>query len=154
MQQPSCVVASSEIDVVGTDVKLLPGDPMRLSLLISGLACLALVGCAKPPPTVEQVHAHLTETINRVIKDPARAQQVSGLAGKLLDQQQSMAGDLTSTVDQFAALNTDYTASNDQYTALYSDYQSKRKAAQMKFKDDIFALRKEVSAEEWKEIIK
>jgi hypothetical protein len=127
---------------------------MRVSLLIIGLAWLALAGCAKPPPTFEEAHADLTAKITKAIKDPARAQRVSEAARQLLDQQQAMAADLKSTVDQFATLNADYNASNDQYMALYNDYQSKRKAAQMTFEHGIFALRKEVSAEEWKEITK
>ena len=127
------------------------GVAMRLLLLIIGLA---LVGCAKPPPTLEQTRADVMGKINKAVKDPTRAQHVSEMAGQLLDQQQSMAADLKSTLDQLAALNADYSASNDQYMALYSDYQSKRKAAQMKFKDGVFAVRKEVSVEEWKEITK
>ena len=135
-------------------MKPLLGDTMLPSLLLIAFASLAVSGCAKSPPTLEQVHADLVGRITKAIQDPARAQRVSDLAGQLLDEQQSMAAALKSTVDHFAALNADYNVSNDQYMAVYSDYQGKRKAAQMKFEDGIFALRREVSAEEWKEITK
>jgi hypothetical protein len=127
---------------------------MRVLWLIVGLAWLALAGCVKPPPTFEEAHADFTAKINKAIKDPARARRVSEVAEQLLDQQQAMAAELKSTVDQLATLNADYNASNDQYMAVYNDYQGRRKAAQMTFEHGIFALRKEVSAEEWKEITK
>lgn len=127
---------------------------MRVSSLIVALAWFALASCAKPPPTVEEAHADLTAKVNKIIKDPARAQRVSEAAGQLLEEQQAMAADLKSTLDRLAAENADYHATDDQYMALYNDYQGKRKAAQMTFEHGIFALRKEVSAEEWKEITK
>jgi predicted component of type VI protein secretion system len=127
---------------------------MRLFKLILALVCMTLVACGKSVPTSAEAHADLAAKVNKAIKDPARAQRVSERAGELLDQQQATATDLKSTIDRLAALNADYNATNDQYTALYNEYQSKRKAAQLNFKDGIFALRKDVSAEEWKEITK
>ena len=56
--------------------------------------------------------------------------------------------------DHLAVLNADYTATDQQFMAAYDDYESTRKAAQARFKNGVFALRKEVSAEEWKEITK
>jgi hypothetical protein len=61
---------------------------------------------------------------------------------------------LKAAADQLAELNTDYTTTNTQFMAAYRDHESKRKAAQTRFKNGVFALRKEVSAEEWKEITK
>ena len=123
--------------------------------VIMVLMCLALGGCAKaPPPTIDQVHADWSAKISKAITDPARAQQISAQASRLLDEQQSMAADLRSVVVQLTALNDDYGVSYDRYMEVYNGYQTKSKAAQMKFKDGIFALRAQVSAAEWKEITK
>ena len=127
---------------------------MRSIGVIAVLIFLALAGCAKAPPTIEQVHADLSAKISKAIQDPARARQISAQASRLLDEQQSMATDLKSVIAQLTALNGDYSVSYDRYVAVYNDYQSKRKTAQMKFKDGIFAIRAQVSAEEWKEMTK
>lgn len=65
-----------------------------------------------------------------------------------------MVAALKAAADQLAELNTDYTATDTQFMAAYRDYESKRKAAQTRFTKGVFALRKEVTAEEWKEITK
>ncbi len=127
---------------------------MRIPSLLVALACLALVGCAKPPPTPAEVQADLTAKIDKAIKDPERAKRVSAAADTLLQQQQAMAADLKATLDRLGSLNADYQASGDQYQTLYNEYRGKRKASQTAFAQGIFALRGEVSAAEWKEITK
>ena len=57
-----------------------------------------------------------------------------------------MARALKAAADQLAELNAEYGATDSQFMSAYQDYQSKRKAAQARFKDSVFLLRKEVSA--------
>lgn len=123
---------------------------MRLTCLITALLCLAAAGCGNSAPNTEQVHADWVAKVNAAIKDPARAQRVVEQGAQLIDEQQSMAVALRAAADQLAALNDDYTTTDAQFMAAYSDYESKRQAAQMRFKNRVFAPRKEVSAEEWK----
>ena len=127
---------------------------MRLSGLITVLVCLVAAGCGTSAPTTEQVHADWVAKVNAAIKDPARAQRVAEQGGKLIDEEQSMVAALKAAADQLAELNTDYTATNTQFMAAYGDYESKQKAAQTRFTNGVFALRKEVSAAEWQEITK
>ena len=127
---------------------------LRLSLLITALVCLAVTGCGKSAPTIEQVHADWVAKVNAAIKDPARAQRVGEQGGQLIDEEQSMVAALRAAADRLAVLNADHTATDQQFMAVYGDYENKRKAAQTLFKNGVFALRKEVSAEEWKEITK
>jgi predicted component of type VI protein secretion system len=127
---------------------------MRLAVLITALLCLVAAGCSTSAPTTEQVHADWVAKVNAAIKDPARAQRVAEQGGEFIDEEQSMVAALKAAADQLAELNTDYTATDTQFMAAYRDYESKRKAAQTRFTKGVFALRKEVSAEEWKEITK
>ena len=128
---------------------------MRPSFPVTILVCLALAGCSKaPPPTIEQAHADWSAKVHAAISDPVRAERVSALARQIVDEQRSLAADLESTAERLAVLNADYEASNEEFMAAYGDYEARRKAALMRLRKRIFAIRKEVSAEEWKAIVK
>jgi hypothetical protein len=73
---------------------------------------------------------------------------------KLIDEEQSMAAALKAAAAHLSDLNKDYSATPEQVMAAYSEYEKERKAAQTRFRDAIFAMHKQVNAEEWKQITK
>ena len=81
-------------------------------------------------------------------------QRVADLVSPSAGAVRSLAADLESTAERLAVLNADYEASNEEFMAAYGDYEARRKAALMRLRKRIFAIRKEVSAEEWKAIVK
>ena len=128
---------------------------MRRLLLLFCLGFLVLTGCkSATPPTIEQVRAQWTERANKVISDPARAKQIAGLGVKLVEDQRAVTAEMKSLGDQMAALNADYKTTTGDFMKAYDAYAAKKQQAMSEFKDGVFAIRKQVTADEWKELIK
>jgi len=123
------------------------------ALLLPGLVCLALAGCTRAPPTAAEVRARWMEKTNQAITDPARAQQIAGMVSRLLDTQEAKAAALQATSDRLAALNADYHATAEQAMAVYDEYQASQREALTKFKDDVLALRGQLSDAEWQSLV-
>ncbi len=126
-----------------------------MRLLAMGLLCACLLGSActqKAPPTPEEMRADWSLRIHRAIADQPRAERVTALAWQLVDGQQSLSRELNATAERMAALNADHAATKDAYLSLYNDFASRQRAAQLQLKDQILAMRREVSADEWKSI--
>jgi hypothetical protein len=129
------------------------GRSIRVLALALAVACCAVAGCSRHAvPTPEDMHADWSVRVHRAIADPARAERVTALARQLVDGQQTLARDLSATADRMAALNTDHAASKEAYLALYEEFASRQRVAQLNLKDQILAMRRETSAEEWKAI--
>jgi len=88
-----------------------------------------------------------------VITDPARSQQIAGMVGRLLDAQEAKTAALQAAGDRLAALNDDYHANGEQMTAIYAEYEARQREMLVKFKDDVLALRRQMSAAEWKSLV-
>ena len=126
---------------------------MRLRAIGLLIACLIGSACThKAPPTPEEMRAEWSQRIHRVVADPARAERATAIAWQLVAGQQALSRELGSTTERMAALNADHAASKDAYMALYEDFASRQRAAQLQLKDQVLALRREVSADEWKSI--
>jgi hypothetical protein len=124
-----------------------------LVLLLPGVVCLALAGCTRTPPSAAEVRARWMDKTNQTITDPARARQIAEMVGRLLDAQEAKAAALQSASDRLAALNTDYHATSGQAMAIYDECEARQREMLTKFKDDVFALRRQLSADEWKKLV-
>jgi hypothetical protein len=86
------------------------------------------------------------------VPDPARAARVKQLGRELVALQQTMAAEFSALNEQAVALNADYHATAEAATKLARDYQERRRAAFARYRDLVFAMRSEVSREEWKSL--
>jgi hypothetical protein len=123
------------------------------ALLLAGLVCLALAGCSRTPPSAAEVRARWMEKTNQVITDPARAQQIAGMLGRLLDAQEAKAAALQSVGDRLAAFNADHYGTRAQAMAIYDEYEARQREMLVQFKADLLALRRQMSAAEWKRLV-
>jgi hypothetical protein len=123
------------------------------ALLLAGLACLALAGCSRTPPSAAEVRARWMEKTNQVITDPARARQIAGMVGRLLDAQEARTAALQSAGDRLAAFNADHRGTREQAMAIYDEYEARQREMLVKFKADLLALRGQMSADEWKRLV-
>lgn len=122
--------------------------PARL-LLCVGIVATALPGCSRVQPTAAEVRAQWREKTHQAIRDPVRARQVAERVGRLLDAQEAGNAALQAASEHFVALNADYHATSEQVTATYQEYEARQREALVKFRDELFALRREVSPAEW-----
>lgn len=126
----------------------------RASLfLLAGLAVLGLAGCSKSAPTAAEVRAEWMEKTRRAIPDPVRAGQTSEIVGRLLDAHEARAAALREASDRLTALNADYHTTQEQLLTVYHDYENRQREAATRFRDDLLALRRQVSPAEWEAIV-
>jgi predicted component of type VI protein secretion system len=123
------------------------------TLLLPGLVCLVLAGCTKTRPSAAEVRVRWTEKTNQTITDPARAQQIAVMVGRLLDAQEAKAAALQSASDRLAALNSDHHATSEQAMAIYEECEARQREMLTKFRDDVLALRRQLSAAEWQSLV-
>lgn len=123
------------------------------ALLLPGLVCLALAGCNRTPPSAAEVRARWADKTKQTITDPARAQQIAGMVSQLLDAQEAKAAALQSASDRLAAMNADYHATGAQAMVIYDEYEARQREMLTKFKDDVLALRRQLSAAEWQGLV-
>jgi predicted metalloenzyme YecM len=122
------------------------------------LAIGFLVSCASSPervPTLSDMTAsQWNATVEKHIPDAQRAGNLKQLGQELAALQESLSRDVTELSDKAIALNVNYDATKEEARQLITDFAVKRKAALEKYRDIIFAMRREASADEWKALTK
>jgi hypothetical protein len=127
----------------------------KLTLLLSiALAIGFLVSCASSPekvPTLsDKTASQWNATVEKHIPDVQRAGNLKQLGQKLAVLQESLSGDVTELSEKAVALNANYDATKEEARQLVTDFAAKRNAALEQYRDIIFSMRREVSADEWK----
>ncbi len=79
---------------------------------------------------------------------------MKALGAQLADLQRTMDREVSALNERAAALNADYAATPDQAKELARSYADQRRTAFARYRDLVFAMRREVTAAEWKEISK
>jgi hypothetical protein len=142
------------------------GDSMNMTtryrkatLLMSiALAIGFLVSCASSPekvPTLsDKTASQWNATVEKHIPDVQRAGNLKQLGQKLAALQESLSRDVTELNEKAVALNVNYDATKEEARQLITDFAAKRNAALEQYRDVIFAMRREVSADEWKALTK
>jgi len=123
------------------------------------LVAAALIGCAASCSSSKHDLASLDTksgewdaTVDRTVRDPARAARVKALGAQLAELQRTMALELAALNVKAEALKADYAATPDQEQELAQAYVAKRRSAFGRYRDLVFEMRREVSAQEWKEL--
>ncbi len=130
------------------------------TLLLAALVALTfsfVVSCSSTPEKVEISEATVAEwnaTVDKTIQDPQRAAKLKDLGQQLIDVSEATEQDIEVLNRQFMALNENYNATEADMQELVGDFQETRNARFAQYRDIIFAMRREVSADEWKHLMK
>jgi hypothetical protein len=130
------------------------------TLLLAALVALTfsfVVSCSSTPEKVEISEATVAEwnaTVDKTIQDPQRAAKLKDLGQQLIDVSEATEQDIEVLNRQFMALNENYNATQADMQELVGDFQETRNARFAQYRDIIFAMRREVSADEWKHLMK
>ena len=125
--------------------------------VLAPLAFWLVVSCSSAPKHValtEETVAQWNATVEKTIAEPQRTAKVKELGQQLIDVAKSIQQDVE-TLDQKAmALNENHGATKAEFQQLLDEFVAKRNPKFDKYRDIIFAMRREVSAEEWKKLMK
>jgi DNA anti-recombination protein RmuC len=139
-------------------MKILSG--YRAAILVTALVPLAfwfVVSCSSTPAKVElseETVAEWNAAVDKTIQDPQRAAKLKDLGQQLIDVSEATEQDIEALNRRMMALNEDYNATQAEMQELIGDFQETRNARFAQYRDIIFAMRSEVSADEWKHLIK
>jgi hypothetical protein len=112
-----------------------------------------LVSCASAPrmvPTIRETASQWNADVDKHISDAQRAGRVKQLGLQLIELQDSLASDIAGLNEKAVELNANYSATKEETRQLVAVFFEKRNAALAQYRDVVIAIRREVSAEEWK----
>ena len=125
-------------------------------LLSVPIVVAMFVSCSSSPKMVELTEGtteHWNAQVEETIKDPERAAKLKQLGQQLIDVSSAIQQDIEVVNQQLMALNENYDATHEDLQKMLGDYSEKRNPKFAEYRDIIFAMRSEVSAEEWKALI-
>ena len=122
-------------------------------LLALPLVLALFVSCSSSPKKVELTDETTQEwnaTVDKAIAEPERAAKLKQLGQQLIDVSRSIQQDVEAFNQKAMALNEDYDATHDEFQQMIDAFSAERNPKFAEYRDIIFAMRSEVSAEEWK----
>ena len=125
-------------------------------ILAIALALVLVVACStspKSPPSKEETISDWNAKVDSLLADPQRAEKIKQLGQQFIELKNSMANDFAQMNVKAAELNANYGATADEALQFFKQFEQKRRDALAQYRDLIFAMRGEVSAEEWKTLI-
>lgn len=121
------------------------------------LAFWIVASCSTAPKKVEltdETVAHWNATVEKTIKEPERATKIIELGQQLIDVSNSIQQDVEAFNQKGMELNENYDATKKDFQQIINEFVEKRNPKFEQYRDIIFAMRSEVSAEEWKHLMK
>lgn len=115
-----------------------------------GVACSAH---SKRPPS-ENIGPRWDEQVAKAIQDPERAQRVRDLGRRLVELQDALTQDMADLNRQVAELNADYGTTREEFAPLVEAFDAKRATALQQYREVLFAMRGQTTADEWKRLTK
>ena len=130
---------------------------MFLGAIVAALlASWVVVSCSSSPPRValsEETAEEWYALVDETISEPQRAERVRELGKQLIDLTHSIQEDVKAMSGQAMELNAEYGATEADLEALIDTFAEKRSPKLQRYKDLIFALRAEVSEDEWEALL-
>jgi hypothetical protein len=115
-------------------------------------ALALFVSCSSTPTIVELTEETTQDwnaTVEKTIAEPERAAKLKLLGRQLIDVSRSIQQDVEAFNQHAMALNEKYDASHEELQQLIDEFSAQRNPKFAEYRDIIFAMRSEVSAEEW-----
>lgn len=127
-----------------------------LLLALIPLAFWIIVSCSSAPKKVEltdETTAHWNAAVEKTIKEPQRAAKVKEHGQQLIDVSKSIQQDIEAFNQKAIKLNEEYDTTKADFKQWMSEWTKERNPKLDQYRDIIFAMRSEVSAEEWKSLM-
>jgi len=124
-----------------------------LLLALMPLIFWVLTSCSSAPKKVEltsETVAQWNAAVEKTIKEPQRSARLKDLGQQLIDVSNSIAQDIEMYNQKLMTLNENYDATKAEFQQLVGDFVNERNPKFTQYRDILFAMRSEVSAEEWK----
>ena len=93
-----------------------------------------------------------TSLVDKTILEPERAVRVKQLGFRLFELADSASTDIIKLSENATSLSTNYQCTKEEWQKLFDEFTEIRKANFAKYRDVLFAMRKEVNEKEWKEL--
>jgi hypothetical protein len=122
-------------------------------MALAPLAILLFVSCSSTPEKFslgEETTGQWNAAVEKTIVQPQRAAKLKALGQQLIDVSNSIQQDIGAFNEKAIMLNEKYDASNEELQQLVVEFSEKRNPKVAEYRDIIFAMRSEVSADEWK----
>jgi hypothetical protein len=120
------------------------------------LVLLLFTSCSSSKPQSLSLNdttaAQWDKTVDNAIPQADRAARVKQLGYKLITISKNIMSDIDTLNAQTEALNKRYDARQSDLSAIIAHYRQKRDAAFKQYGKIVFAMRAEVSEQEWKEL--
>lgn len=117
------------------------------------LVVMLFVSCSSAPKKVElspETMQQWNAAIEKNIAEPERAAKLKQLGQQLIDVSSSIQQDIQVFNKKAMALHENHEATHEELQQLIGKFSEKRGPKFAEYRDTIFAMRSEVSAEEWK----
>jgi len=122
-------------------------------LLALSLALVLFVSCSSSPRKIEFTDETTQEwnaQVEEAVKDPQRAVKLKQLGQQLIDVSGSIQQNIETYNERAMALHENYDAKYEELQQLMNELSEIQKPKYAEYRDIIFAMRSEVSADEWK----
>ena len=130
---------------------------MKMDRWLVWIAVLLAAGCfgscASSPEkgmTFPEAASQWNAAVEKHIPDAQRAHNLKQLGQQLVELQNSISRDIAGLNEKAVALNANYDSTREEARQLVAAFSEKINSALAEYRDIIFAMRREVSAGEWK----
>jgi hypothetical protein len=121
-------------------------------LVFVPLVLLLFVSCSSTPEKVtltDETADQWNAAVEKTITEPERAAKLKELGQQLIDVSKSIQQDVEAFNQKAMVINEKYDASHEEFQQMIDDFSKKRNPKFAEYRDTIFAMRSEVSADEW-----
>lgn len=131
---------------------------VAILLALIPLVLAVFVSCSSAPTTglfaADEAGQDWNATVDGTINEPQRAAKLKQFGQQLIDVSSSIQQDIADFNQKTMALNENYDATHEEFQQLIDELSEKRTSKYTEYRDIIFAMRSEVSADEWKALNK
>jgi len=133
-------------------------DKAAFIIVLVPLLLVLFVSCSSAPKTglftADEAAQDWNATVEQTIAEPKRAAKLKQLGQQLIDVSGSIQKDIAAFNQKAMALNEKYDATHEELQQLIDHLSEQRKPKYAEYRDIIFAMRSDVSADEWKALNK
>ena len=128
---------------------------LSMSAVAVGLIFLMSVSCSSTSEQFSFSHDTVDEwntLVDKTIPEQERALKVKKLGTKMIELANEMTLEYENLDASFVKLNENYNTTREDVNKILGDFLETRKITFDNYRDVVFAMRSEVSAEEWKKL--